>query len=253
MTELTPHPLCKIVRDEEWGPTMEETAALQASVAEHGPVDRPITIDADNPEQVLDGWSFKWAWEEAARHDDKFAKRYPLERYIQVREFANEAEKIRFVIGRQLGRRNLTPVQRLRLVRRLLSFGGVDASVLSVKSLTNSEIACYLGISGTSVKLWKRVEREAVPEVQKAFDEGKITLKEAGAVAGLSDAEQREIAESGPEALKAKAAEVQGSKGRKAKAATNTQPTALLSDGKRTSGRFWPGSGQGARNQGRGA
>lgn len=208
------HPLCAALRGEDLGHDMDELSAIQASMAEHGPIKGRIIVDADTG-QVLDGWTFKSAWEQVAKTVPGFAERYPLSGYVQVREFASEDEKVALVAGMQLGRRNLEPAKRLAAVQRLVQ---ATASGNGTASLTHRLLGKYASVGGTLIREWKRVNRRGVPELKQAVEAGKVSTMDAYQIAELPASDQSNIVASGVYAIRKTAKRLREDKSRARKA-----------------------------------
>lgn len=125
-----------------------------------------------------------------------------------------------FVVSKNLHRRHLTESQRAMVAAKLanMKHGGdrktndqapnleLDAPVSVPKA------AEMLNVGASNVHKAKRVQRDGVPELAKAVESGDVSLNAAEMVSMLPPAEQAEAVQRGPEAVKAKAAEVRKEK-----------------------------------------
>jgi hypothetical protein len=201
LTKLEQHPLCARVNDmhplTRIGVDTDitdaaEAGALLSSVARFGPR-RRVVIDADTG-QVLDGWNFLQAYLKA--QDAQRGALEPLDSLIEIREFATETDKAAFVLGLQIGRRNLSTRQRAALAKDFLQLRDGTESAPSIKSVT--EIS---GASRTTTLRLNRIDREGAPELAAGIRSGAVPMESAEALLSKSKAEQAAIIAAGPQAV----------------------------------------------------
>ena len=128
----------------------------------------------------------------------------------------------RFVLALNVARRHLTPSQAAMAAAKIanLSHGGDRKSEKNqrrqeslekapkskkpdaAKPVSNQEAADMLGVHRSSVVKAKRVQRDAIPEVAKAVDDGKMALKTAHTLAKLPPEEQRKALTAGKQEVK---------------------------------------------------
>lgn len=142
---------------------------------------------------------------------------------IDVRDDA-----IEWIIKNQLGRRNLDPMTRVQLARRLEPMLRKKAEAHQQTGLkqnatvrTNSdergkvdtmaEVAKVAGVSRNTAYVVARVERDGVPALVEAVKDRKVSLDAADRVARLPKKAQIEIMSKGPAAVKRKAREMRAS------------------------------------------
>jgi len=185
------HPLTRIGVDSHVSGSAEESA-LSFSVAKFGPR-RRIVIDADTG-QVLDGWNFLQAYLKA--QDVQHGALEPLDGLIELREFDSERDKALFVIGLQIGRRNLSAAQRSALTKDFLQPRDGGDSSPSVES-----IAEMSGTDRRTVLRVNKIDREGAPELAAGLRSGAVPMESAEALLSKSKAEQAAIISAGPEAV----------------------------------------------------
>src|SRR5262249_24385367 len=89
--------------------TPEEYAGLKADISEHG-LQIPIEIDADKPDEILDGWHRYQICEELNLPISPAFKR--------LKHFATEHERIWFCLSLNLHRRHLNEIQRAAYITK---------------------------------------------------------------------------------------------------------------------------------------
>jgi hypothetical protein len=72
----------------------------------------------------------------------------------------------------------------------------------AAKPVSNKEAADMLGVHRSSVVKAKKVQRDAIPEVAKAVESGKLSVKAAHALAKLPPEEQRKALAAGKQEVK---------------------------------------------------
>lgn len=112
---------------------------------------------------------------------------------------ANDLEIEKCVIADNYCRRQLRPLERARCALRLkeLAHGGglghlSENAQENVRRNVRGWVGSLLKMSGREVSRLLRV-LETPPAIQRAYDDGKLSLVLAGKVAGLTDAQQQQI------------------------------------------------------------
>lgn len=164
----------------------DEHAALVEDVKERG-VQRPIVL-LDN--QVLDGRNRYMAARDA-------------EVGYRVVEFTGD-DPLAFVISENMRRRHLTDAQRAMVGARIakLPKGVRSDTAMAVSVPTQAETAESLKVSVDGIQRAKQVVERGTPALVAAVETGQVSVSAAAEVAKLPEAEQREIVEQGPAAVK---------------------------------------------------
>jgi hypothetical protein len=197
LRDLKAHRLCQMLNTEQLRPSATESLALRESIGQHG-VSARIVIDEESG-QVLDGWNTLKEWITVNGHgkmDNEID--WSILDHIDLREFSSDKQRISYVLGAQLGRRNLTAVQRAALAKAFLQARDGSHPGPSVESVAKSS-----STSRSTVLSLNRIDREAAPELAKAVRDGTIPMQSAEKLLPLSKAQQAEIVAGGPEAVKA--------------------------------------------------
>ena len=88
-------------------------------------------------------------------------------------------------------------------------------SSIELPAKSQSEAAAQLNVGVASVKRARKVQEQAVPAIVAAVERGDITVSAAANVASLPAAEQQQLIEAGPKAVKAAAATARKTKVKK--------------------------------------
>jgi len=122
-------------------------------------------------------------------------------------------DPLSFVVSENIARRHLSTSQRAKAAEKLATFRLGDnqyqvgpqiqgPTILTGKSA--EEAARVMNVSRASVENARRIQRHGVPELVKLVEEGKTSNDAARVISHLPAAEQREIIEQGPAAVKKK-------------------------------------------------
>ncbi len=132
-------------------------------------------------------------------------------------------DPVEFVLSLNLHRRHLTESQRAMVASSVagLRDGVNKGSSIELPAKSQSEAAAQLNVGVASVKRARKVQEQAVPAIVAAVERGDITVSAAADVASLPLAEQQQLIEAGPKAVKAAAATA-----RKAKVKAKPKTTA---------------------------
>jgi hypothetical protein len=214
--DLKMHPLCARMNKDhplaggsEGGSHVEhtdESGALLSSIAVFGPRQR-IVID-DDTGTVLDGWNTLQAWIKAKSAQGDAME--PIDPIIERRKFASEADKIKFVLQVQLGRRNLSQSERGKLAAIWMQAQRVGPD----SGPTLEGTAEKFNISRSTLSQSARLLREGAPALQDAVDTGVVPsyLAEQLLATGISMGEQADLVARGVPAIKAAVARVEASR-----------------------------------------
>jgi hypothetical protein len=183
----------------------DEFQELKDSINIHG-VFNPITLHDD---MVLDGW-----------HRYRITTEYGMDCPMTV--LADDVDPRDFVLAQNKARRNLSASQKAMAVTSVyqwypsrrpsnsapaekLTIGGKENKGAAAAPLfkTNVELAEIAGTSVRSIQFAKAVDANAVPELKAAVKSGTVSVETAAKVAKLPAAEQKAIAASGPDAMRA--------------------------------------------------
>ena len=143
------------------------------------------------------------------------------------REFGSDPtdgdDPLAFVLSKNLHRRQLTPSQLASVAAKVANMqagdnqhtGPANLPDLSdtepsanLPKVSNAEAAKTFNVSERSVRMAKKVQAKGVTELTEAVDRGEVSVSAAAEVARLPEDEQAELVEAGPDAIKAKAAEL---------------------------------------------
>ena len=116
----------------------------------------------------------------------------------------DDKAKLAYVTSKNLMRRDLSQKERIAIAASLANIshghnrhrekvdGSPDPSTFSdpPKPVSTAEAAKSMGVSPSSVKRKRQVDRHAEPEVQEAYESGEMSLKAASAVATKPREEQ---------------------------------------------------------------
>ncbi|MHB8246879.1 MAG: DNA methyltransferase [Acidimicrobiales bacterium] len=195
MTGAEPWQVMPSLRDDEY-------AALKADIAQHG-VRIPIVVDATTGD-VLDGHHRARAWAELRAEGVK------VPAYARdVRHFANDEDRLAFVVAANLFRRHLSRIQRAEVVARLREQGwslrriggavGVDDKTVR-NDLTGAEISAPVRVEGSDQKSYPAIRPRPAPSIIVNSDRdqhrAEAALSALGETApakliGLGNAEER--------------------------------------------------------------
>lgn len=172
MSELTFHPLANIFPLID-GPEFED---LVSDIRRHG-VREPIWIYEGD---ILDGRN-RYRASKAAGVD------------CQMREYLGE-DPAAFVVSLNLKRRHMSESQRAMAAAKLANMPqGARTDLAPIGAMSDAAAASMLNVGERSVERAKAVQREAVPELQRAVEAGKVSVSAAADVATLPKPEQAEI------------------------------------------------------------
>lgn len=172
MEALEYHPLANIFPLIEG----EEFAELVASIAANGQRE-PIVLCGG---KILDGRNRYRACVEAGLEP----------RFVDLPDGENE---LRYVIDHNLRRRHLTDDQRRMVAARLAKLGrGRPSEIYQDDNISRSDAAALLAVDIQGVDRAKKVVAKGVEELQKAVDDGELSVNAASQIARKSEDEQRE-------------------------------------------------------------
>jgi len=160
----------------------EEYAALVQDIRERGLLEPVWLYDG----QVLDG-----------RHRSRACEELGIE--PETREYTGD-DPLGFVVSLNLKRRHLSESQRAMVAARVanLKQGRPDKSanwLVSSPAVSQPEAAKMLNVSERSVQHAAKIERDAIPGVTKAVEQGHVSLHAAVQIAELPEDVQEEIIE----------------------------------------------------------
>jgi len=160
----------------------EEYAALVQDIRERGLLEPIWLYDG----QVLDG-----------RHRSRACQELGIE--PETREYTGD-DPLGFVVSLNLKRRHLSESQRAMVAARVANMrqGRPDKSAnwrVSSPAVSQPEAAKMLNVSERSVQRAEKVERDAIPEVTKAVEQGHVSLHAAVQIAEFPTEVQEEIIE----------------------------------------------------------
>ena len=78
----------------------------------------------------------------------------------------------------------------------------------SIEAPSQTDAAGALNVSRSAVQRARTIEQDGIPELAEAVTQGDVSVSAAAEVAKLPEDEQAEVVEAGPDAIKAKAAEL---------------------------------------------
>jgi len=160
----------------------DEYAALVHDIRERGLLEPVWLYDG----LVLDG-----------RHRSRACQELGIE--PETREYTGD-DPLGFVVSLNLKRRHLSESQRAMVAARVanLKHGQTARSAnwpVSEQPVTQPQAAQMLNVSERSVRRAEKIEREAIPEVTKAVEQGHVSLHAASQIAEFPEEVQEEIIE----------------------------------------------------------
>lgn len=175
MTEVLFHPLANIF------PLIEgsDFAELVKDIGDNGLRDA-IVLHGDGT--ILDGRN-RYRACVAAGIDARF-------------EMFQGADPLAFVISKNLKRRHLDESQRAYVAAKLANLDeGRPAETAQICAVSQDEAAARLNVSRRSVQHAATVQQKATPAVQRAVEQGKLSVSSAAAASKLAPETQEKIAE----------------------------------------------------------
>ena len=152
----------------------EEFESLKDSILEVGVLNPIVILDG----MVLDGWH----------------------RYTAASEVGMDCPSVElgdvdpqdFVMAQNKARRHITIPQLIAAASKVYQWrpNGGNQSALSAECISSKALAEKVGAGVRSVEQFRKVERDAAPEVKAAIQRGEIGLPKAAAIAKLPQAEQ---------------------------------------------------------------
>jgi adenylate kinase len=200
----------------------EESAALESSIASDGVTD-PVTLWRVNTDVggeagvVVDG-----------HNRIRIATKLGIGLPAILRDFSGDLEAKAWIAERQLGRRNLHPLDRQPLVEVIEDFHRKSAkdrqrqaaietnakrkgetlgqsSSEADKGRALDKVASETGVSRPTYEALKQVNKSGTPELKDAVRQGKASASAAAEVAKLPEKDQRAIVKEGKKAVAAAA------------------------------------------------
>ncbi len=142
----------------------------------------------------------------------------------KVEQYAGD-DLLGFVLSKNLHRRHLTESQRAMIAAKLANMKREDTLKQGPRfpNLENGDhppvsipkAAEMLNVGTSNIYKAKQVQRDGVPELVESVESGDVSLNAAELVSTLPAGEQAEAVGQGPDAVKAKAAEVKRAKQQK--------------------------------------
>jgi hypothetical protein len=167
-----------------------EIESLAADIKEHGQRDPIITLDGE----ILDGRNRYRACEIAKV--EPWLQAYPGD------------DPLGFVVSHNLHRRHLTESQRGMIAAKLASLAvgqktkGKCPSSGGHSALTHEQAAGLLSVGTSTIRRAKNVQQNGVPELVKAVECGTIKLATAETISELTEQEQKEAIDGGPDVVR---------------------------------------------------
>jgi N6-adenosine-specific RNA methylase IME4 len=117
-----------------------------------------------------------------------------------IRQFdpKKDGDPLAFVISKNLQRRMLDESQRAMVAAKLANMRQgerTDLPSIEGKSISQTDAAMMLNVGRASVERAKTVQRDAVPEIVKAVEQGQLAVSLAARASKLPEGEQRKVAE----------------------------------------------------------
>lgn len=103
-----------------------------------------------------------------------------------------------FIVSLNLKRRHLTESQRAMVPARLTNMKeGRPSKTASIGAVSDAKAASMLNVGERSVERAKTVQREAVPDLQRAVESGKVSVSAAAVIAKKPAPDQQVIIQTG--------------------------------------------------------
>lgn len=166
---------------------------LAKDIEENGQI-RPIVVFED---QILDGRNRFLACQKA-KVEPKTTK------FI-----GDWGQALKFVTSENLHRRHLTESQRGWAASKLLNLKpGRPEKTGSIDPVSAAKAAELMNVSEKTVKRASQIQKKGAPELVAAVEKGDVKITAGAELTKLTEAEQRQIVQAGPQAVKKAAADL---------------------------------------------